>query len=480
VICRRLMDKGFDTDELFRLNWWQRSIAAVHPSMHKHCCVSANGTTFDIPPSNRWVKFKIIVSTSVAAGIIQHLMVPTIQRTIYNVYHDAMASLQFDLVVIDEVSQATEAEALVPIMCVKDTGIVVLAGDPEQLGPCPRTPVYHMSGMTQSLQQRLLRGRLYSAIQPRIDIQKDQSILGYLFDKLGVYLVHNYRSQKSILHVPSELFYGGVLMESGDRGALDSLGEWEELQGNRFAEECDDRLEVTEEEAVSRPFVVLFQAVDGQHKHDIDSPSFYNIDEIEAVVKLCTSLVHIHGERLNVTSRDIGVIGAFRSQVLKLRIALRECGLGGINVGGVEDYQGQETRIVIISTVLSQRVPTMEVNGNLGLVGDHRKFNVAVTRGMQLVIVVGQPYCLHTDPNWCQYMNYCDKHGGYAGFPCSLLASAQAKERSAEEMLNQLARASLLGGGRMDSQDGGTTEGNNMMGGISMYYSDNLEWRGML
>jgi hypothetical protein len=32
----------------------------------------------------------------------------------------------------------------------------------------------------------------------------------------------------------------------------------------------------------------------------------------------------------------------------------------------------------------------------------------------------------------------------------------------------------------MDSQDGGTTEGNNMMGGISMYYSDNLEWRGML
>ena len=46
------------------------------------------------------------------------------------------------------------------------------------------------------------------------------------------------------------------------------------------------------------------------------------------------------GER--VTTKDVGVICAFRAQVLKMRVLLREVGLGGVNVGSVEDYQGQE------------------------------------------------------------------------------------------------------------------------------------------
>lgn len=141
VMCKRLIGKGFFPDELFRLNWWQRTVASVHPSLHKYCCLKSNGTTFDIPPFVSMVRFKIVVSTSVAAGVIQHIKAPASHRGL-----DAGGCIKFDLVVIDEVSQATEAEALVPIMCVKDSGIVVLAGDPEQLGPCPRTPVYHMSG----------------------------------------------------------------------------------------------------------------------------------------------------------------------------------------------------------------------------------------------------------------------------------------------------------------------------------------------
>jgi hypothetical protein len=39
--------------------------------------------------------------------------------------------------------------------------------------------------------------------------------------------------------------------------------------------------------------------------------------------------------------------------VLKLRTLLRARNLGAINVGRVDDLQGQEKRIVIISTVLS-------------------------------------------------------------------------------------------------------------------------------
>jgi hypothetical protein len=41
-------------------------------------------------------------------------------------------------------------------------------------------------------------------------------------------------------------------------------------------------------------------------------------------------------------------------QVQKIRLLLRQRGLGAIRVGTVDDYQGQEERIIFISTVLSR------------------------------------------------------------------------------------------------------------------------------
>ena len=114
---------------------------------------------------------------------------------------------------------------------------------------------------------------------------------------------------------------------------------------------------------------------------------------------------------LNVSTQDIGIIAAFRAQVLMLRTHLRSLNLGAINVGSVEDYQGQEKKIIIISTVLTCRVPTYEVKGCIGLMGDHRRFNVAVTRSMALCVVLGQPYVLYTDPVWKEFLEYCDKNG---------------------------------------------------------------------
>ena len=49
--------------------------------------------------------------------------------------------------------------------------------------------------------------------------------------------------------------------------------------------------------------------------------------------------------------------------------------------------------------------------GSLGLIGDHRKFNVAVTRGKALCVLIGQPYLLYTDPVWREFLEYCDKNG---------------------------------------------------------------------
>jgi hypothetical protein len=59
-------------------------------------------------------------------------------------------------------------------------------------------------------------------------------------------------------------------------------------------------------------------------------------------------------------------------QVLKLRSLLREQNLGAINVGQVEDFQGQECKVIIISTVLSERHQS-EMREHLGFLGDPKR-----------------------------------------------------------------------------------------------------------
>jgi hypothetical protein len=504
---------------LFRLNWWQRLIASVPIEILKYCYLDQD-TSFDFPSWERLSQYNIIVSTTVTTGFLRTIPSPIL----------------FDLILIDEVSQATEAETFVPISLIKpSTGIVVLAGDPEQLGPTVRSPAYHEikgGAMTQSLLEKLLKQKFYSNIIPdtsMTDFLDNYSNQSYFFLKFGTYLTSNYRSQKSILSLPSQLFYKNSLKENSlKQKELDSLGKWKELKNAKLfsydsvdeeSEEEEEERECEEEERESeigegregkrkdvkkkgkqeydqysssssssssslylsqhqhhhdkkRPFVVLFHGVDGRHRHEIDSPAFYNLEEIEIIINLCSSLLH-PSSGLHITTKDIGIIGAFRSQILKLRLSLRQAHLGGINVGSVEDFQGQEIRIIIISTVLSHRIPSLEMNGSLGLLGDHRKFNVSLTRGMHLTIVVGHPYCLITDPYWKQFMNYCDEHGTYTGYPCTLLERIQVERIQDEELLNSIARISLLGVGL----------GSNMTSSrhtSGQYFSDNLEWRGLL
>ncbi len=79
--------------------------------------------------------------------------------------------------------------------------------------------------------------------------------------------------------------------------------------------------------------------------------------------------------------------------------------------------QGQEVRVVVASTVLTDWVDRFEHKGVFGLMDDSRHFNVAVTRGMALCVVVGQPYVLHSDPCWRGLVEHRNQKGvgGWVG-----------------------------------------------------------------
>lgn len=50
---------------------------------------------------------------------------------------------------------------------------------------------------------------------------------------------------------------------------------------------------------------------------------------------------------------DIGIVSPYRGQLSKIHRALERKRLAGISVGSVEEFQGQERRVIIISTVRS-------------------------------------------------------------------------------------------------------------------------------
>ena len=76
-----------------------------------------------------------------------------------------------------------------------------------------------------------------------------------------------------------------------------------------------------------------------------------------------------------VPERDIGIISPYHAQCQKIRRALPK-ELEKAKVGSVEEFQGQERRIIIISTVRSSlEFVQSDVRHTLGFVAHPRRFN---------------------------------------------------------------------------------------------------------
>ena len=124
----------------------------------------------------------------------------------------------------------------------------------------------------------------------------------------------------------------------------------------------------------------------------------------------------------------MAVVTLFRKQVLKIRQLLRKIGLGAVRVGTVDDYQGQEEKVVIISTVLSHSHPHAPA-----LFSSAKRFNVAITRAMALLIVVANPLALYDDTTWRPLLKYATDKGAYRGCAHPLCMEG-AEGTAADEM----------------------------------------------
>ncbi|KAF0688066.1 Aste57867_20290 [Aphanomyces stellatus] len=369
ILGARLRE-SLDPSALLRLNWPHRKIASV-PGILIGCChVEAGKDVFSIPDADSLRSFRVIVTTCALAGVLEPA---------------GVTPGHFTHLFVDEACQATEPETVVALsMCDANTH-VTLAGDPMQLGPSCRAASSYQFRLVESFQERLMRLPMYECHDENATrITK---------------LVNNYRSHVALISLSSTLFYNRELKACADPRLVDSMCQWEGLRG------LDQ-------------FPLVFYSIHGVQQQMMDTAqSFYNPLEAIKVADVIEEL--LASKTANVSTQDIGVITPYRQQVIRIRLLLRARGFGAVNVGTVYNFQGQEAKITILSTVATTMTSTTkDYRRNDRLVpalSDFKSFNVAITRARALCIVVGHPNVLSRHPLWSYFMGYCAKHGGFRG-----------------------------------------------------------------
>ncbi|KAI5109137.1 putative helicase mov-10-B.1 [Silurus meridionalis] len=381
LLCERLL--GFvDAHRLFRLYACSRDPSTVPQKLLKYSNWVENQGSFILPSQETLMDYTIIVVTLITAGRLVSGGIP--------VGH-------FTHIFIDEAGQAVEPECVVGIagLLHPETGQLVLAGDPKQLGPILRSPLAQKYGLGLSLLERLMtQNSLY---------QKNQDgHQGYDSCYVTKFL-RNYRSHPAILKIPNELFYENELQVFANQMEREAFCHWEHLP--------------------KQGFPVIFHGVMGKDEREANSPSFFNVSEIEVLINYLKNLLLSQGKKglPKLSANDIGIIAPYRKQVEKMRKALKSVRelqqWKDIKVGSVEEFQGQEKMVIMVSAVRSSNsYVKMDQDFNIGFLTNEKRFNVAMTRAKALLIVTGNPVILSKDPTWKSFLQYCEQEQGYTGF----------------------------------------------------------------
>ena len=268
-----------------------------------------------------------------------------------------LKNFRFRQVLIDEATQAVEAEALIPI--VLGAKQIVMVGDHCQLGPVVMCKAAAKAGLTQSLFERLV----LIGIRPiRLQVQ--------------------YRMHPCLSEFPSNMFYEGSLQNGvteADRVLLTTPG---------FKGKEDFPWPVP-----NKP--MFFYSVTGMEEISASGTSYLNRTEASYVEKIVTHLL-----RIGVTPGQIGVITPYDGQKKYVSEYMRRTGTlssslyEAIEVASVDAFQGREKEFILVSCVRSS-----DTQG-IGFLSDPRRLNVALTRARLGLILIGNPRVLSKNALW--------------------------------------------------------------------------------
>lgn len=263
-------------------------------------------------------------------------------------------NLGFTCCIVDEATQCSEADTLIPLMLGVKT--LVLVGDPQQLPATILSPVAKEKGLGKSL-----FARNYAWMSSREG--RDHA-------KLHKYPMHlldiQYRMHPAIAEWPSSYFYSRKLCTESNI---------EKLRRSPLL-----------------PYVIL-SLESGQ-----DDTREENFDERKVIIKLLNSIMKIDA----CQEMSFGIITPYQKQRQRLIYELKEVnGLSNnVEVGTIDSFQGRERDVIIISCVRTDGV---------GFLSDPQRLNVALTRARCSLIVCGNFRSLEKDHTWMSLLNNARK-----------------------------------------------------------------------
>lgn len=397
----------FEPKVMFRLNDFSRTFAEVPQELLPYCYVQSD--IFHLPPLTELMSCKIVIATCRAADVLVQARVTNsdlvaLENNTLDMLHPQLAPkhrdarnlrLHWAALIVDEAAQATEPEMLIPISVVapptscntKPNPIFVMAGDQYQLGP----RIYNSSTTLHiSMFERLSNEKIFASHPQARQSYRRLGPLEQMLRPPFVNLTRNYRSHPAILAIPSALFYADTLIpEATD---TDELESWETWCGRRWP--------------------VLFACnggVDDCENIQTVGGGWYNVREADKAISYAVDLL---GSGFIEEQKEICIMSPFRAQVNLLRKTARNAGLWGLNVGPMDAFQGLESRFVILCTTRTRdRFLKEDAIKGMGVVNEPKKFNVAITRAKQGLIVIGNPWVLEQDAYWTAFMRFCWRNG---------------------------------------------------------------------
>lgn len=271
----------------------------------------------------------------------------------------AIREKDFDFLIFDEATQATEPTSWIPLSGAKK---VVMAGDHFQLPPTVRSKEAEAKGLGVTLFERFYE------------------VLGDDYKHL---INRQYRMNAKIMGFSSRLFYKNLLVadESVAQGTLS------DLKGVKKCAESEE------------PIIFLDTAGKGfEEKLEEGSQSRYNPEEANLVLEVLRRMID-----LGVPPGEIAVISPYSAQV---RLLTSQSPDPAVEIGSVDGFQGREKELVIVSLVRSN------TEGEMGFLTDTRRMNVAITRAKKKLIAVGNSATLSTIAFYRDFLKYVEEAGG--------------------------------------------------------------------
>jgi serine/threonine protein kinase len=271
-------------------------------------------------------------------------------------------------VIIDEAARCSAGELAVPAQTAQR---LVLVGDHKQLPPMYTPDVVDAAAR-----------RLSSGLRPRIEESDFRRAVESEYGGSAAQLLHKqYRMKSAISDMVSDVFYEGQLETSKEdivfrEGTIPSLFEADVIW-------CDTA-------SLGKRAIEKREILEGGG----EGSSFVNLGEVRKILEML-KVLEAHPAFIDLArtvskqgEKPIGVICTYAGQKRELLRQLRQRSFSEqffelIKIDTVDSYQGKENLIIILSLVRN--------NGkkNVGFLGRDERVNVAISRAMERLIIVG-------------------------------------------------------------------------------------------